>query len=377
MSCDLIQLANPGVASLQPYQPGKPMDELERELGISNIIKLASNENPYGPGKAALAVLENPGDLSRYPDGNGFRLKSALARYHDIRPDQITLGNGSNEILELIARAVLSASHEVVFSEHAFAVYPLVTQAMGARASTVPAVNWGHDTAGFLRAITEHTRIIFIANPNNPTGTWLKKNNLRPLLEAIPENIIVVLDEAYCDYVTDPDYPDGIKWLPDFPNLLVTRTFSKAYGLAGLRVGYALGSREVADLMNRVRQPFNVNSVAQAGAVAALADQDFVQRSHDLNAQGMAQLTEGFRTLGITYIPSFGNFVSFRIGDARRAYQRMLERGVIVRPIGSYGLPAHLRVSVGLPDENERFLKALQGVLRDGGPAPSVETMNS
>ena len=364
MSCDLIQLANPGVASLQPYQPGKPMDELERELGISNIIKLASNENPYGPGKAALAVLENPGDLSRYPDGNGFRLKSALARYHDIRPDQITLGNGSNEILELIARAVLSASHEVVFSEHAFAVYPLVTQAMGARASTVPAVNWGHDTAGFLRAITEHTRIIFIANPNNPTGTWLKKNNLRPLLEAIPENIIVVLDEAYCDYVTDPDYPDGIKWLPDFPNLLVTRTFSKAYGLAGLRIGYGVSQPQLADLLNRVRQPFNVNSLALSMAEAALKDRAHIDASVQRNRDGMQQITEGITRMGLEIIPSAGNFlcIDFR-KPALPVYKKLLHEGVIVRPIANYGMPNHLRVTIGLKNENEKFLTALEKVL--------------
>jgi histidinol-phosphate aminotransferase len=364
MSCDLIKLAVPGVASIQPYQPGKPVEELERELGLKNIIKLASNENPLGASPKALAVLKNPGDLSRYPDGNGFRLKAALAEYHGIDVDQITLGNGSNEILELIARAIVTPEHEVIFSEHAFAVYPLVTQAIGARSVVVPAKGWGHDVDGMLAAITPDTRLMFIANPNNPTGTWLEKTALRHLLESVPGDLVVVVDEAYFDYVQEPDYPDGIKWLPDFPNLLVTRTFSKAYGLAGLRIGYGVAHRELADLMNRVRQPFNINSLALACAEAALDDRVHIQNTVSNNQAGMRYLTETFKRMGLGYIPSAGNFVCIDFErPARDIYNRLLHEGVIVRPIDNYGMPNHLRVTIGREEENERFIRALEKVL--------------
>lgn len=366
MSCDLLKLATSGVASLQPYQPGKPVEELERELGLENIIKLASNENPLGASPKALAVLKNPGDLSRYPDGNGFRLKTALAGYHAVHADQITLGNGSNEILELIARAILTPEHEVIFSEHAFAVYPLVTQAIGARAVVVPAKEWGHDVGGMLTAITQNSRLMFIANPNNPTGTWLKKAELRRLLESVPGDLIVVVDEAYFDYVQETDYPDCIKWLPDFPNLLVTRTFSKAYGLAGFRIGYGVAHRELADLLNRVRQPFNINSLALACAEAALDDRAHVQKTVSNNQAGMRYLTDAFKQMAIDYIPSAGNFVCIDLGrPARDIYNRLLHEGVIVRPIDNYGMPNHLRVTIGLEEENERFIEALKKVIGD------------
>ena len=364
MSCDLLKLATSGVTSLQPYQPGKPVEELERELGIKNIIKLASNENPLGASPKALAVLKKPGDLSRYPDGNGFRLKTALADYHSVHADQITLGNGSNEILELIARAILIPEHEVIFSEHAFAVYPLVTQAIGARAVVVPAKEWGHDVDGMLTAITQNSRLMFIANPNNPTGTWLKKAELRCLLESVPEDLIVVVDEAYFDYVQEADYPDCIKWLTDFPNLLVTRTFSKAYGLAGLRIGYGVAHRDLADLLNRVRQPFNINSLALACAEAALDDRAHVQKTVSNNQAGMRYLTDVFKQMALDYIPSAGNFVciDFR-RPARDIYNRLLHEGVIVRPIDNYGMPNHLRVTIGREEENKRFIEALEKMI--------------
>ncbi len=377
-SFDLCDCAPEYIRAIAPYQPGKPISELQRELGLSDIVKLASNENPLGASPRALAAMRDALDqVARYPDGNGFELKAVLARHHGVGPDQIVLGNGSNDVLELAARVFLRPGSAAVYSQHAFAVYPLVTQAMGAAGIETPAREFGHDLQAMLAAITAATRIVFIANPNNPTGTLLRARDIEAFLKAVPRQVLVVLDEAYFEYLPAGVRGNSVPWLSRFPNLAITRTFSKAYGLAGLRVGYALASREIADLMNRVRQPFNVNSVAQAGAVAALADQDFVQRSHDLNAQGMAQLTDGFGKLGVEYIPSFGNFVSFRIGDARSAYQRLLELGVIVRPIGSYGLPAHLRVSVGLPEENERFLTALERVLRDGkgGPARNPETI--
>lgn len=364
MSCDLLALATRGVASLQPYQPGKPVEELERELGIKNIIKLASNENPLGVSPKALAVLKNPGDLSRYPDGNGFGLKAALAKYHGIGADQITLGNGSNEILELIARAILTPAHEVVFSEHAFAVYPLVTQAIGAKSVIVPAKHWGHDVEGMLSAVNANTRLMFVANPNNPTGTWLKKTELRHLLESVPENLIVVVDEAYFDYVQEAEYPDSIEWLPDFPNLLVTRTFSKAYGLAGFRIGYGVAHRDLADLLNRVRQPFNVNSLALACAEAALSDREHLQKTVSNNQAGMKFLTESFTHMGLEYIPSAGNFICVDLKrPGREIFNRLLHEGVIVRPVDNYGMPNHLRVTIGRPEENERFVKALEKVL--------------
>lgn len=364
MSCDLLGLATSGVASLQPYQPGKPVEELERELGIKNIIKLASNENPLGASPKALAVLKNPGDLSRYPDGNGFRLKAALAEYHGIDVNQITLGNGSNEILELIARAILTPAHEVIFSEHAFAVYPLVTQAIGAKSVIIPAKHWGHDVEGMLSAITANTRLMFVANPNNPTGTWLKKAELRRLLEAVPENLIVVVDEAYFDYVQEKEYPDSMAWLPDFPNLLVTRTFSKAYGLAGFRIGYGVAHKDIADLLNRVRQPFNTNSLALACAEAALSDREHIRKTIGNNQTGMKYLVESFEQLGLEYIPSAGNFICVDLKQpGREIFNRLLHEGVIVRPVDNYGMPNHLRVTIGRPEENERFVKALEKVI--------------
>jgi len=258
MACDLINLATPGVVGLQPYQPGKPVEELERELGIENIIKLASNENPLGPGVKAKQAILSASELSRYPDGNAHDLKIELAKYHGVNEDQIIIGNGSNEILELIARAITQPQHEVIFSEHAFVVYQLVTQAIGAKAVVVPAKDWGHDIVAMQAAINENSRVMFIANPNNPTGTWLDRQTLRTLFESIPDHMVVVLDEAYFEYVQEDAYPNCVEWVNEFPNLLVTRTFSKAYGLAGLRIGYGISHRDTADLMNRIRQPFNV-----------------------------------------------------------------------------------------------------------------------
>ena len=367
MACDLIHLATPGVAGLQPYQPGKPIEELERELGLKNIIKLASNENPLGTGKRARVVLEKPCDISRYPDGNGFRLKMALAEYHGVGTDQITLGNGSNDVLELIARSILTPAHEVIFSQHSFAVYQLVTQAAGARAVVVPAKDWGHDAEAMQRAVTGRSRLMFIANPNNPTGTWLGRNELHHLLQSVPEDLIVVVDEAYFDYVDDPEYPDSTGWLRDFPNLVVTRTFSKVHGLAGLRIGYGISHRDLADLMNRVRQPFNVNTLALAAAEAALQDTAHIEKSVQLNRTGMQQLIAGFRGLGLAHIPSAGNFICVDLKKpAQEIYNRLLHEGVIVRPIANYGMPNHLRVTVGLENENERFIDALRKIISVG-----------
>jgi histidinol-phosphate aminotransferase len=364
--CDRwLPLALPGVRALSPYIPGKPIEELERQYGVRNIIKLASNENPLGPGKPALkAARDALNDIARYPDGNGFSLKTRLAAHHRLTPAQVTLGNGSNDILELVTRAFVGPEHEVVFSDHAFAVYPIVTQAVGARAVTTPARDWGHDLEAMRAAVTSRTRLVFIANPNNPTGTWLRREELERFLESLPPTVLVVLDEAYFEYVREPDYPDGSAWIGRFPGLIVTRTFSKAHGLAGLRVGYGLSNPTIADILNRVRQPFNVNSVALAAATAALDDSRHIEESVRLNSDGLRQLLEGFARLNLAHIPSVGNFVCV---DLRRpaapVYEALLRQGVIVRPVANYGMPNHLRVTVGLPGENERFLKALKKVI--------------
>lgn len=367
MTCDLINLATTGVAGLHPYQPGKPVEELERELGISNIIKLASNENPLGSGVKAQLALSSTSNLSRYPDGNAHDLKMALAGRHGVNTDQITIGNGSNEILELITRAITGPQHEVIISEHAFAVYSLVTQAVGAKAVVVPAKDWGHDLSAMQAAANENSRIMFVANPNNPTGTWQNIQSLRTLLESCPEQMVVVVDEAYFEYVDEDDYPNCIQWVNEFPNLLVTRTFSKAFGLAGLRIGYGISHRDIADLMNRVRQPFNVNSLALSAASAALGDIDHLQQSVSLNQAGMKQLTMAFDNMNLQYIPSVGNFICVDLQTTGQSgiemYKQLLHQGVIVRPIDNYGLPNHLRITIGLKQENEKFIQALESVL--------------
>lgn len=363
----ICDLAVPGVQQLVPYVPGKPIEELERELGLTRIIKLASNENPLGPGKKALVAIQATlSQLALYPDGNGFNLKQALARKYGVETGQITLGNGSNEILELVARAFLTTEHEVVFSQHAFAVYPIVTQAVGAKAVVVPAVNYGHDLDAMLQAVNEKTRLVFVANPNNPTGTWVDQSSLERFIKALPETCLCVLDEAYYEFVDSTDPVDSIGWLKKYPNLLITRTFSKAYGLAGLRVGYGLSSPELADILNRVRQPFNNNMLALAAAEAALSDAEHLERTITGNARGMQQLTDGFRKLGLEWIPSHGNFVSVDLKQpGLPVYEALLRKGVIVRPVANYEMPSHLRVSIGTEEENRIFLNALSDILSD------------
>ncbi|HEY7743020.1 MAG TPA: histidinol-phosphate transaminase [Burkholderiales bacterium] len=359
---DICDLAPGYIRAIAPYQPGKPISELAREMGMdeARIIKLASNENPRGVSplaqRAIAAVLP---ELARYPDGNGFDLKQALSRRHGLPQERIVLGNGSNDVLEMAARAFLGPGLNAIYSQHAFAVYPLAVQAAGAAGIEIPAKDFGHDLAGMRRAVTPATRLVFIANPNNPTGTLVPARELEAFIAGLPREVLVVLDEAYNEYLAPENRSDTIGWLARFPNLVVTRTFSKVYGLAGLRVGYALAEAGVADLMNRVRQPFNVNSVALAAATAALDDTTFVRESFELNRSGMRQLAEGFKRLAIEYIPSHGNFVSFKVNDAGGVYRKLLRAGVIVRPIASYGMPQHLRVTVGLEAENARFLAAL------------------
>ena len=361
----IYTLAVAGVQQLIPYKAGKLIEELERELGLARIIKLASNENPLGPGKKALAAIQEAlPSLALYPDGSGFMLKQALAEKYAVDVSQITLGNGSNEILELVARAFLTPEFEVVFSQHAFAVYPIVTQAVGATAVVTPALNYGHDLDAMLQAVTEKTRLVFIANPNNPTGTLLSQANLEHFISALPDTCVCVLDEAYFEFVSSVESINSIDWLKKYPNLLITRTFSKAYGLAGLRIGYGLSSPQLADILNRVRQPFNNNTLALVAAEAALIDDEHLQQTIAVNALGMQQLTDGFKKLGLEWIPSAGNFVLVDLKqDGQPVYEALLRKGVIVRPVGVYELPNHLRISIGTAAENKVFLQALTNTL--------------
>ena len=368
---DPTKLASPYVSTLAPYVPGKPLEELEREYGIRDSIKLASNENPLGPGSLARAALaQAAAAIGLYTDGNGFALKQALARKHGCPIDSITLGNGSNDILVMLAEAFLTTASEAVYSQYAFAIYPIVVQAAGATARVAKAnpeshaMPLGHDLDAIAALANEHTRLVFIANPNNPTGTWVEKDALRRCIAALPSTTLVIVDEAYIEYVEDDSFPDASRWLQEFPNLVVTRTFSKAYGLAGLRIGYALSHPRVADMVNRVRQAFNVNSLALAAAAAALEDREHLQRSVVLNREGMAQLEQGLDGLPVRRYPSRGNFV---LVDCKRpaapVYEAMLRQGVIVRPVGAYQLPNHLRITVGTRAQNQRMLAALERAL--------------
>ena len=373
MKNKFLALAAPGVQQLQPYLPGKPIDELERELGISNSIKLASNENPLGPSlKAVEASKLVVGEVNLYPDGAGFKLSDALAKKHATNIDSITLGNGSNDVLELIARAFLTTEHSAVFSQYAFAVYPIVTQAIGAKANVAkayhaehPTMPYGHDLDALYKAIDSTTRIVFLANPNNPTGTWLDIKALTTFLNKVPDTVIVVLDEAYYEYMPDDLKPDSNGLLKQFDNLILTRTFSKMYGLAGLRIGYSVSHPDVADIINRVRQPFNANLIAQEAALASLSDEQHVTKSIASNTLGLKQLADGFTKLGLKNIPSIGNFITVDVQqNAMSIYDALLHEGVIVRPVANYQLPNHLRITVGTEAQNERALCALAKVLK-------------
>ncbi|MBT3426344.1 MAG: histidinol-phosphate transaminase [Gammaproteobacteria bacterium] len=365
MSKDIVATANKAITHLQPYLPGKPTDELERELGLSRITKLASNENPLGPSEKISAGLGQViQELTRYPDGSAYHLKQRLSEVHEVEMDQITLGNGSNDVLELVARVFLGPGAEAIVAQHSFVVFSLVARALDSQLKIIPAVNYGQDLSATLAAVTPQTKMIFIANPNNPTGTWLTGKAITSFLDRLPEHVVVVLDQAYFEYVDESDYPDGIKLSRHYPNLVVTRTFSKAYGLAALRLGYAVSQPDIADLMNRIRQPFNVNQVALAAAMIALDDQDYVERSVQLNRSGMAQMIAMMSELGLPVIPSVGNFICIDFGqEAGPIYEGLLRQGVIVRPVGLYELPNFLRVTIGTQDENQHFFDALKAVL--------------
>ncbi|MDR1936096.1 MAG: histidinol-phosphate transaminase [Candidatus Accumulibacter sp.] len=357
----LLDQSLPYVRAISPYQPGKPITQLSRELGIpaERIVKLASNENPLGMSPKAKAALQAAvSTLERYPDD--FDLKAAVAAHTGFGAERIVLGNGSNDLLDIAARVFLAPGRSTIFSQHAFAVYPLASLTAGAELIAVPARDFGHDIEAMLAAVRPDTRLVWIANPNNPTGTFLAHARIGAFLRALPGDVVVVIDEAYNEYLPAGVEGDSKDYLGEFPNLVITRTFSKIYGLAGLRVGYALTSAAIADLMNRVRQPFNCNNLALAAAAAALGDDEFVARSQRVNRAGMEQLTAGFRRLGFEFIPSYGNFVTFRAGDAAAVNEKLLRQGVIVRPIAGYGMPEWLRVTIGAEAENRRFLQALE-----------------
>jgi histidinol-phosphate aminotransferase len=363
---DLRRLAPENVRAIAPYVPGKPIAETAREVGIDerDILKMASNENALGPSPKAVEAMRGALDvLHYYPDGSGYDLKRLLSRKLGLAQENFVLGNGSNDILELVARAFLTRDDSAVYSRHGFMVYPLAIQAIGAKGIEVPARDWGTDLEAVAAAVRPDTKIVFLANPNNPTGTFTPWPQLDAFIAKLRRDVLVVLDEAYGEYLPDELQSPTQAWLARYPNLVVSRTLSKAYGLAGLRVGFGFAHPNVAELMNRVRQPFNVNHLALVAACAALEDHEFIAKSRAMNAAGLKQLEAGFRGLGLEYIPSRGNFITFRAGNAARVYELLLRDGVIVRPIAGYGMPEHLRVTVGLPEHNERFLAALERAL--------------
>jgi histidinol-phosphate aminotransferase len=365
---ELFELAPEWIRTLAPYPPGKPVEELEREYGIRDSIKLASNENPLGPSpKAVAAIRDALADLHRYPDGSGYYLKRALAQKLGVSPDAVILGNGSNEVIELAVRTFLRPGEEAVSADQSFAIYRLVVQAQGGRNRIVPLRRYTHDLEAMLDAITPATRLVFLANPNNPTGTIFRRREWEDFLAEVPEHVIVVMDEAYCEFVEDPDYPNSLTSHRPGRALLTLRTFSKIYGLAGLRIGYGIAPPELVDLMDRVRAPFNVSSVAQAAALAALDDDEHVERTRLCNRQGREYLQAEFQRLGLEFVPSWANFLLVRVGNGARVYEALLREGVIVRPMGVYGFPEHVRISIGTPAENERCVAALERVLRRGG----------
>ena len=371
MSNPYLRLTAPGIADLNPYIPGKPIEELERELGITDTVKLASNENPLGPSPLGLAAARKAlAGIDRYPDDVGYSLRAKLSAKHGLDMGGLVLGSGSSDVIDMVARTFLGPGRNAVFSRYSFAMYPIYTTACGAECRVAdalpadhPVMPYGHDLDAMADLVDDNTRVVFIANPNNPTGTWIEREALYAFIQSLPSHVIMVLDEAYTEYVIRADFPNGLEWLEAFPNLLVTRTFSKIYGLAGLRMGYGVAHTGLAEVVSRVRHPFNVNSAALAAAEAALDDQAFVQQSRTLNDTGLKQLFTAFEQLGLSAIPSIGNFVSVNVGDGQKTYEALLREGVIVRPVGNYQMPEFIRVTVGTERENETFLGALRRVL--------------
>ncbi|MFK5892743.1 MAG: histidinol-phosphate transaminase [Pseudomonadota bacterium] len=373
-----LDIAISGVRNLAPYIPGKPIEELEREYHITHAVKLASNENPYGPSPKVIQKLtdfiSNPTELARYPDGSGYLLKEKISQHLPVSSNQITLGNGSNDVLDIITRCFAGVGDEVIFSQYAFAIYPISTQAVGATAVITEADNWGHNLNAMIEAISVKTKLIFIANPNNPTGTCLSANQLHQFLKQIPERIIVVIDEAYMEYAAHNHspwkkiYQPAHQWLNEFDNLIVTRTFSKAYGLASLRIGYSLSCADIADLLNRVRQPFNNNSLALEAATIALDDQDYINQIAEKNWLQMKFIEDELNNLGINYIPSAGNFICIDVSSIKKSsttmdiYDKLLLKGLITRPVANYNMRDHLRVTIGENVENQRLINFFKSI---------------
>lgn len=366
MVTELSKFAATSIQNLSPYTPGKPIAELKRELGIERVIKLASNENPLGPSpKAVSAAKAALSDLARYPDGSAYDLKQALAHHLNVAPEQLTLGNGSDAVFTFLGQVYVQPGDEIIASQHAFAAYKIAAATLQAKFIETPADNYGYDLNAIKKAITDKTRIIFIANPNNPTGTWHTESALSTFLRDVPCNVIVVLDEAYFEYMQDVEgYPDSLRLQQQFTNVVITRTFSKAYGLAGLRIGYGISHPIVADLLNRVRLPFNVSTPAQAAAIAALEDPSHVATSLSINQQGSQQLQQALKAIGLEHLPVFGNFITIDLKqNADTIFKKLLAQGVIVRPIANHGLPSMLRVSIGTKEENDIFINELKKVL--------------
>jgi histidinol-phosphate aminotransferase len=364
MSVDFRELANSMVRSLTPYQPGKPIEELERELGITSSIKLASNENPLGASPLVMKAVELVLNQSHiYPDGSCYELKQALAQFLSVLPQQITVGNGSENVLELIVKSYLHKDDEAVISQYAFLTIPLLIHSYGAKAITVPAKQFGHDILAMIRAITSRTRVLFIVNPNNPTGTYTSCEDFILLMQSLPPHVLVVVDEAYVEYVTASDYPNTLSLLAHYPNLIIIRTFSKAYGLAGLRLGYSISSLDIADILNRARLPFNVNYLAIKSGCIALSDQMHIKKSREITELGREQFIHDLKKLKLNFIPSIANFITIEVDNADKIYEQLLLKGVIVRPLTAYQLPQHIRVTIGTEIQNTRFLTALQNLL--------------
>ncbi len=367
ISHDFRELANGFIRQLTPYQPGKPLEELQRELGIDDAIKLASNENPLGASPAAIAAGMNALNHAHiYPDGGCFELKHALANHLHVKPEQLTMGNGSENILELIIKSYLHAGDEAVISQYAFLTIPLLLQSYGTNVRVTPAKEYGHDLKAMLAAITDKTRVIFLVNPNNPTGTYTRIEEFESFMQAVPKHIVVVVDEAYSEYIEAENYPNTLSYLPHYPNLIITRTFSKVYGLAAVRLGFSISSSEIADILNRSRLPFNVNSIAAAMGIAALSDDEHIKKTVALNRLGLMELAQGLNALAIPFIPSICNFMTVDVGDGKAVYETLLQAGVIVRPLNAYGLPRHIRVTTGTSAQNQRFLTTLSAIKQSG-----------
>ena len=361
MSQSLKDSVNKGVLELKPYEPGKPIEETQKEVGLDNIIKLASNENPLGISPKALKAISSATDLNRYPDGNATQFKEKVASEYNVKPSMVTVGNGSNDIIEFIAKCFLSSGDTAIFSQHGFAIYPLAIKASGAEPIKVEAKNWGHDLDGIADSVKENTKAIFLATPNNPTGTVLSVNELKTFLKKIPSNIIVLVDQAYFEYIEDEQYKVPFELINEFSNLVISRSFSKAHGLAAFRLGFSISSEEIADFLNRVRQPFNANSLALIAGVEALNDKKHISESVDINKKGLALTEEFLEKLGFDFIKSYGNFISFDSKmDSDKSFEYFLSKGIILRSLKVYEMPNHLRVSIGTENEMQQFFSTLE-----------------